>query len=169
MRSDAPRTYIATMKPYGAEELAKIDKHRAQRAGKGFRTIECYSGLRDVQVEQGSTVLLECLGNLLSDECYTEQEGWRDPFAAVERIEAGIDSLASQSGELIIITNDVGSDGIDYPYPTDEYVRALGTLNCRVAAKADDVSDFAAGRPIAVKGARCERASEGASGKGACR
>lgn len=152
MRSERPRIYIATMKPYGAEELAKIDKHRAQRADKGFTTIECYGGLDGVRVAYGSVVLLECLGNLLSDECYDEQAGWQDAFAAVERIERGVEALAAQCGQLIIVTNDVGSDGIEYPSPTDEYVRALGTLNCRIAAKADVVLDFAAGIPTMVKG-----------------
>ena len=152
LRSERPRTYIATMKPYGAEELAKIDKHRAQRADKGFETIECYGGLDEVRVPEGSVVLLECLGNLLSDECYDEQVGWQDAFAAAKRVERGVDALCEQCGQLIIVTNDVGSDGIAYPYPTDEYVRALGTLNCRIAAKADAVLDFAAGIPTMVKG-----------------
>ncbi|MDO5117909.1 MAG: bifunctional adenosylcobinamide kinase/adenosylcobinamide-phosphate guanylyltransferase [Eggerthellaceae bacterium] len=152
MCSDAPRTYIATMKPYGAEEYAKIDRHRAQRADKGFATIECYGGLDEVFVPQGSIVLLECLGNLLSDECYDEQVGWQDAYAAADCIERGIDALAAQCSQLIIVTNDVGSDGIEYPVPTDEYVRALGTLNCKVAAKADVVLDFAAGIPTMVKG-----------------
>lgn len=152
MSADRPRVYIATMKPYGAEELAKIDKHRAQRADKGFTTFECYGGLEQISVPEGSTVLLECLGNLLSDECYDEQAGWQDAYAAVERICRGVESLAAQCDQLIAVTNDVGSDGIGYPSPTDEYVRALGTLNCRVAARADVVLDFAAGIPTVVKG-----------------
>ena len=152
MRSERPRTYIATMKPYGSEELAKIDKHRAQRADKGFETIECYGRLDEVSAPKDSVVLLECLGNLLSDECYDEQAGWQDAYAAADRIERGIDVLSVQCSQLIIVTNDVGSDGIEYPVPTDEYVRALGMLNCKVAAKADVVLDFAAGIPTMVKG-----------------
>ncbi|MBE6464078.1 MAG: bifunctional adenosylcobinamide kinase/adenosylcobinamide-phosphate guanylyltransferase [Eggerthellaceae bacterium] len=152
MRAECPRVYIATMKPYGAEELAKIDKHRKQRADKGFTTIECYGALEKLRVSEGSVVLLECLGNLLSDECYDERAGWQDAYAAVKRIERGVDTLAAQCSQLVIVTNDVGSDGIGYPAPTDEYVRALGTLNCRIAAKADAVFDFAAGIPTMVKG-----------------
>ena len=151
MQTDCPRTYIATMKPYGAEELAKIEKHRAQRADKGFTTIECYGGLGEVHVPEGSVVLLECLANLLSDECYDEQDGWQDAHVAADRIERGVEALAAQCDQLIVVTNDVGSDGVDYPHPTDEYVRALGALNCRIAAKADVVLDFAAGIPTVVK------------------
>jgi adenosyl cobinamide kinase/adenosyl cobinamide phosphate guanylyltransferase len=125
---------------------------RAFLADKGFTTVECYGGLDEVHVPEGSVVLLECLANLLSDECYDEQAGWQDAHVAADRIERGVEALAAQCDQLIVVTNDVGSDGVDYPHPTDEYVRALGALNCRIAAKADVVLDFAAGIPTVVKG-----------------
>ena len=39
--------YIATMYPYGSETERKIEKHRWMRAGKGFRTLEWYTGLSE--------------------------------------------------------------------------------------------------------------------------
>ena len=62
--------YIATMQPFGEEGRARVRKHRAQRAGKGFHTVECYSWLRE-PLQAGAfddaTVLLECLGNLVAN------------------------------------------------------------------------------------------------------
>ena len=42
--------YIATMYPYGSETERKIEKHRWMRAGKGFRTLEWYTGLSECNV-----------------------------------------------------------------------------------------------------------------------
>ena len=40
-----PRIYVATMIPWDDEGRRRIEKHRAMRAGKGFETVECYTGL----------------------------------------------------------------------------------------------------------------------------
>ena len=39
------RIYIATMEPFDDECRARIRKHRAMRAEKGFETVECYTNL----------------------------------------------------------------------------------------------------------------------------
>ena len=39
--------YIATMYPYGSETERKIERHRWMRGGKGFRTLEWYTGLSE--------------------------------------------------------------------------------------------------------------------------
>ena len=38
-----PWTYVATMRPWGAEARARIDRHRRLRRGRGFETLECYA------------------------------------------------------------------------------------------------------------------------------
>ena len=35
------RVYIATMQVYDRESEIRVQRHRAQRAGLGFRTVEC--------------------------------------------------------------------------------------------------------------------------------
>ena len=46
----ASRAYIATMEPFGAEAAARIARHRAMRAGKGFATFECPRNLEVLPV-----------------------------------------------------------------------------------------------------------------------
>ena len=50
------------------------------------------------------------------------------------------------------MTNDVGSDGIRYEEGTEAYIKALGTINAALAARADTVIEMAAGIPILWKG-----------------
>ena len=58
------RVYIATMQVYDEESVKRVERHRAQRADKGFRTIECEKDLASADIEDDSIVLLEDLVNL---------------------------------------------------------------------------------------------------------
>lgn len=152
-RFPGKRYYIATMRPWGADGQAKVAKHRAMRQGKHFQTIECYGDLGSVSLnESDSVVLLECITNLVADELY-DDEGNKQPYEQVlSRVISGIESVKKQCAELIMITNDVGADGIEYEQDTADYVRLLGQVNCLVAAQSNVVIDMACGVPLVVKG-----------------
>ena len=152
-RFPGKRYYIATMRPWGADGQAKVAKHRAMRQGKHFQTIECYGNLGSVSLDEpDSVVLLECITNLVADELY-DDEGNKQPYEQVlSRVISGIESLKKQCTELIMITNDVGADGIEYEQDTADYVRLLGQINCLVAAQSNVVVDMACGVSLVVKG-----------------
>lgn len=52
----------------------------------------------------------------------------------------------------VIVTNQVGSDGIDYDEGTAEYIRTLGDINRYIAEFADNVVECVYGIPILLKG-----------------
>ena len=66
------RIYIATMYPFDEESKKRVARHRKMRAGKGFETVECFVGLKNLKVSHGSTVLLECMSNLTANEIFRE-------------------------------------------------------------------------------------------------
>lgn len=145
-----PLYYIAAMQPYDDECLKKIARHRALRAGKGFETIERYAQMGTLRLPQtGGTALLECLCNLTANEMYIQPDAPVDP---VEQVLAGVENLRRQTDTLIVITNDVGSDNETYSEETRRYIRALGTINARVAGMADQVYELVAGIPLCLKG-----------------
>ena len=102
-----PLFYIATMYPYGEETEKKIERHRMLRKGKGFETLEWYTGLKLHLEEgslQGSDVLLECMSNLVANEMYMESgAGCHADQAILE----GIRELNQQCSNLVIVTNEV--------------------------------------------------------------
>ena len=53
------RCYIATMRVCDEEAENRVRRHRAQRAGAGYATIECPLDLASARVAPGSVVLLE--------------------------------------------------------------------------------------------------------------
>ena len=141
--------YIAAMMPYGEESEARIRRHRAMRAEKGFTTIERYTDIAGLAIPERGTVLLECLCNLTANEMFEPDGAGEDTVNAVLR---GIDALEKQSDNLIVVTNDVGSDGGGYDGLTMRYVDALGEINQRLAQRFDSVYELVCGIPLPLKG-----------------
>jgi adenosylcobinamide kinase/adenosylcobinamide-phosphate guanylyltransferase len=143
-----PRTYIATMRPYDDESVARIEKHRRMRKEKAFRTAECYTWLKSLKLD-GGAVLLECMSNLTANELF-DPDGAGDD--TVREICRGVDSVLSQCDELVIVSNDVFSAGSDYGGDTLRYLRVLADINRYIAAEADNVCEVVCGQAIYYKG-----------------
>ena len=186
-----PRAYIATMRPVGAEGRARVARHRALRAGKGFVTIECYRGLSSLDVAQayaasekecaqcaesspavrfsdrasalsdspreddedfGTTVLLECVCNLVANELYDDAFNLKDAEEVYESVVGGLASISRQARHLVVVTNEVGADGVDYPSETQAYIAMIGRVNCALALAFDVVIEVVGGVPCVIKG-----------------
>lgn len=143
--------YIAAMEPYGEEAQRAIARHREMRRGKGFHTIECARNIDTLKLPikgDSCCALLECLTTLCANEMFTES-GINDPS---DRIISGLKNLSGQVGKLVIVTNEVASDGIEYPQETMDYIRIMTRLNSSVAALADTVIECVCGIPLLIKG-----------------
>ena len=137
------------MYPFDEESRRRVQRHQKMRQGKGFETAECYTGLHKVQVPENSTVLLECMSNLVANEMY-------DPSGAGENAEesilAGIHKLQKVSDDLVVVTNEVFSDGCEYDAGTTDYIRRLGEINVRLSRAADAVVEVVYSIPVFLKG-----------------
>ena len=136
-----PLFYIATMYPYGEETEKKIERHRILRKGKGFETLEWYTGLKQHLEEgslKGADVLLECMSNLVANEMYMESgAGCHADQAILE----GIQELNQQCSNLVIVTNEVFSESVPDSPEMKEYKRILGKINREIAIMADQVTE----------------------------
>ena len=94
LHSQGPRIYIATMEPFGEEAQARIARHHAMRADRGFETIECYRNAGAVRLPENSNVLLEDLGNLAANELFgADQIPEENASARSEQKDADKDDL----------------------------------------------------------------------------
>lgn len=158
LAGSAKKYYIATMQPYGAEGTQRIRRHHALRQGKGFETIEQYQNVSKafdkVQAEVVShaaqnekpVVLLECLSNLMANECF--EEGGTPDAVFSDCIQ-----LYRQCRHLVIVTNEIFSDGCLYDNTTTDYITRLGRLNTQLAQEADCVAEVVYSIPVYWKGA----------------
>ncbi|WP_448862521.1 bifunctional adenosylcobinamide kinase/adenosylcobinamide-phosphate guanylyltransferase [Clostridium sp.] len=165
--------YLATMRIWDDEGRKRVERHRRMRAAKGFETIERYTGLETLelrekfeetnpagldaerktdslkhwescQVAQKAVLLLECMSNLVLNEFYDQENG------AEERILQGIKHLQKQCRDLIIVTNEIFSDGMTYDPESERYIELLGRINRELGQMADSVTEVVYGIPLAV-------------------
>lgn len=149
VRSPAgPRIYVATMRVWDGESQARVERHRAMRAGKGFRTEERPVRLADMPVPAESVVLLEDLSNLTANEWF----GGEDRSGAFDRVLSGVRKLKGEAACTVVVTNELFSDGIAYDPETADYLDCLARLNRAIAAEAHQVWEVVCGIPVCWKG-----------------
>lgn len=142
------RIYIATMYPFDTESHERIRRHRNMRKDKKFDTLECYTGLKELTLPADADVLLECMSNLTANEMY-QPEGAGEH--TVEAVIEGVRMLQQCVRNLVVVTNEVFSDGICYDPETMRYLEYLGEINCRMAQMADQVTEVVYGIPVIKK------------------
>ncbi len=151
------RIYIATMQVYDEESRQRVRRHRAQRADKGFVTVECGKDLDSAPVPDGAVVLLEDLVNLAANEMFDGGE--------VSRIPDALWRLSRRCRHLVMVTNDVFSDGAAYAPSVQEYLRCLARINRKAAEMADSTVEVVYSIPVAVKGRLPQILGETEAGK----
>lgn len=140
-----PKTYIATAEAFDDEMRDRIAKHREQRAGDGWTTIE--APLDPVQALQnaGGFVLMDCvtvwLGNLMHHE-----RNIRDAVAGL------CGALAQAEGRIVLVSNEVGLSIVPENAMARRFRDEQGFANQRLAEVADEVFFVAAGLPLKLKG-----------------
>ncbi len=158
--------YIATMYPYkwntteiDPETMQRIERHRAMRADKGFDTVECYRHVEHIVAKRQDVLLLECMSNLLANEMYLEPDSnagsdMAETMSPVsKKIVQALVNLSTRVQDVVIVTNDVFSDGgsLTYDESTREYVKNLAEINCALAREAATVTEVVCGIPVIVK------------------
>ena len=139
--------YLATMEPWGNEGAARVEKHRRERSGRDFLTVERYTGLNELALPQGASILLEDLGNLVANELFRSDGGGEDA------VHDGLIHLMESCTDLTVVSNEVFTDGHTYEGDTLRYMKVLASLNRWLAACADRVIEVVCGLPDIWKGA----------------
>ena len=147
----ATRTYIATMRRDGTEAQARITRHRKQREGLGFRTLECPLSLPKGTYRAG-VALVEDLGNLAANALFAPDGTPRNQDRVAQQIQAEVLSCLGAFEHGVVVSNEVGCEGISCFDGTRAWVRLVGTLNCRLASMCDTVVEVLAGQPSVLKG-----------------
>lgn len=155
-KSDTSLVYIATMENESDAAKERIKRHREQREGKGFYTIEEMYNLavHDLSV-LNKTVLIECMSNLCANIYYKE---FGDAIVndsnikrATDYIVNGLVKLSKTASEVIIVSNDVFSDGRAYDKWTERYMKFLADVNSEIAKMSNEFYEVINGIPVLIK------------------
>jgi adenosylcobinamide kinase / adenosylcobinamide-phosphate guanylyltransferase len=145
-----------------AEMRAKIEHHRATRP-TAWRTVEEPLELARVLAEQGQgcdLAIVDCLTLFVANLLHAAGEDDRLGQLLEEKSAALCATLASAPCDVVLVSNEVGSGVVPAYAAGRRYRDALGELNQRIAAVADDVLLLVAGLPLALKGAVAARESK---------
>ena len=157
------KLYIATMYPWDEESKKRIHRHQAMRAKKKFDTLECFfdlnSGIKkywnETTEHKANTAFLDCMSNLVANEMYCDG-GYgskkTDTVSLVESVLSGIDLLCQRFEHVVLVSNDVFTDGVVYDEEMQSYLKHLGEINQGIVERADLVVEVVCGIPICHKG-----------------
>lgn len=138
------RYYIATMIPCTQENHRRIEKHRTQRAGLGFQTLELPYRVGDAPVTEDSVVLLEDVSNLFANAVF-EKGG------AADGVCRDVLTLVARCRMLVAVTiTGLSEEGCDAE--TVSYIRGLEQLNDMLRASAAVAVTMKNGQPVYEKG-----------------
>lgn len=147
---NSPKIYIATAEVHDndSEMLRRIERHKSRRKGMGFRTIERYRDLGGLEIPENACVLIESLTVWTANEMF---RGGNVNHNAGGKIYADFMSIYSRAKDIVLVSDDVFSDGADYDHLTEEYMRILGGLHVKLAAIADEVIEVVSDLPVFYK------------------
>lgn len=139
--------YIATAQAWDAEMTARIARHKADRAGAGWITLEAPLALTETlaSVPDTAPVLIDCLTLWLSNQLLTG--------ADLKEAATGLaTAIAARQAPVVAVANEVGLGIVPETALGRRFRDAAGRLNQRLAAQAGRVVFVAAGLPLALKG-----------------
>lgn len=136
--------YIATMIPETADDHARIEKHKKQREGLGFTTLELPYGFSDVKFKTDPVILLEDVSNLLANNIFEKKKTADEVFDDIQ-------SLAEKCKVVVAVTiSGLKNDG--YDEETAMYIDSLNKINKRLYDKASAAVKMIDGKPVFIKG-----------------
>ena len=158
-RQPGPLYYIATMNAADREDDERIAKHRREREGLGFITLEqprCIENILEKCDHDGS-FLLDSLTALLANEMFSSQVGSENvenvfDTGACERISSGLIKILSKIRRIVIVSDYIYSDAILFDPLTEEYRKSLAAIDRLAAKHCGVVLEAAYAQLIAHKG-----------------
>lgn len=139
--------YLATMEPHDREDEERIARHRRERQGLGFITIERSRELAPLAEAEGF-YLVDSVTALLANVMFGPSF---DPDAP-QKVARDLLAFISRAGGAVFVSDGIGLDGGSYDSLTRQYMAGLAYVDRQVAAACHVVAELAAGLPIVYKG-----------------
>ena len=147
----APLYYIATMIPHDDEDDARILRHRNERDGWGFETLECGADILSCldRADPDGSFLLDSVTALLSNEMFAP-DGFHPE--APKKIAAELCEFVRLAPKTVLVSDFIYSDAALYDEWTETYRRGLAHIDCAVAQACDNVLEVVNSQILCFKG-----------------
>lgn len=147
-KNNLKKFYIATAKANDHEMILKIKKHKESRRNKNFITIEQNYDILNILnlIPENSAIIIEDLPNLLANEFFNSKKISMKYIS--KKIFDEIINIKNSSKHLILVSDDIFSDGIIYNKIIDDYIKLLAELHIKFASASDLALEFFSGFPF---------------------
>ena len=166
-KEGTPLYYLATMIPTDDEDELRIARHRKEREGCGFETVEvgCDVVAAVDRCDKRGTFLLDSVTALLSNVMFAPGDGEMSELSdgvtpeyhvnhdAHVKTATDLTEIMGRLDNIVIISDYIYSDAFLYDELTEAYRRSLAYIDKLVAHCSDVVLEFCAGNCITHKGA----------------
>ena len=154
LANEDPLWYLATMEPRDDEDLARVARHRNERAGWGFKTAEWGRNiaLHSGEIDCKGTYLVDSVTALLSNEMFVGMAGDINKTAP-QKVAAELLDFSEKAENVVFVSDNIHCDAAFYDEWTDSYRAGLAFVDRALAEKCDVVAEFSCGQIIFYKGA----------------
>jgi len=147
---DKPLYYIATMRSVDSEDQDRILRHRMEREGWGFTTIEQSINICDIKADFSGSFLIDSVTALLSNEMF-RSDGTIDNEAYM-RVSLDLVNFCEKTGNTVFVSDYIYSDAFEYEELTNLYRKGLAYIDRSLAQVCDDVIEVSFGNATVLKG-----------------
>ncbi|MBY7026006.1 MULTISPECIES: bifunctional adenosylcobinamide kinase/adenosylcobinamide-phosphate guanylyltransferase [Clostridium] len=132
--------YIATMSPYDDEDKKRVEQHIINRAGLSFITLEQFRDLNETvkYIHKEDTILIDSITSLLINEMFIKNDIIKYPSL---KIINNIKEIINTVKNVVIVSDYIFSDSIEYDEISENYKRELGKINKELADICDTVME----------------------------
>ena len=107
---EAPLYYIATMIPYDSEDNKRIERHKHDREGWGFITIEEHYSINNAidQIPKGSTIMIDSITAYVQNNMFDESR----LYPGIDELVRDIHTIENDDYNFVIVSDYIFSDAI---------------------------------------------------------
>ena len=147
-----PLYYIATMAPADDEDKARITRHREERAGFGFNTVEMPRDVQSIldKCDRNGFFLFDSVTALLANEMFGGDGSVN--LEAYKKIILDLDGLLAAVNNIAVVSDYIHSDALMYDDITEAFRSGLARVHKNLARTCDAVVESYYGSFIIHKG-----------------
>ncbi len=150
------RLFVATCPSIDQEMTERVRRHKEERQGRGWTTVECETELATLfptQVNEYDVVLLDCVTLWVNNILYTHDRSGSaiDDSLIGQLCREWLDKTAHYPGTIVCVTNEVGLGIVPDNALARKYRDLVGTCNQIIGKKANEVILISCGIPLYLK------------------
>lgn len=151
-KENKPLYYLATMVPKDEEDIHRINKHKMERKGWGFNTVEINKNIlfEIEKCDKDGSFLLDSTTALLANEMFLENG--KINFKAREKITYDLIKILDKVNNIVIVSDNIYSDSCIYDEFTNRYRESLALIDRDISKFCNVVIEACYGNFIFYKG-----------------